>query len=362
MKQYLIKRIFIIMLVMTFFANICTFAFATEGLLISSNEDEQVLEEVENVVDGNVDELVTDTNEIVENQVRTTPDFSNVTKEKTYAEEEIREGCLVDTSTASGALYVTLQRAMKIGEFLFNIIGGLLILIAIINGVKNYKNKKTTEEKIGEVKTKPKPVLFHIIMGSLLLMVAGILHVITNFAAKPIIYIYPKEKTKVKVKVPKKEKLLVTYPKYEDEWEVEAEPNGDLTDVKTGRKLYALYWEGITNMKVDFKEGFVVKGEDTLKFLEEKLEILGLNEREAEEFIVYWLPLMEKNRYNFIKFRLTEEIEEDMPLEITPKPDTLIRINMAFKPLPIKIDVKEQVLPKTERNGYTVVEWGGTRL
>ncbi len=51
-----------------------------------------------------------------------------------------------------------------------------------------------------------------------------------------------------------------------------------------------------------------------------------------------------------------------MPLEITPKPDTLIRINMAFKPLPIKIDVKEQVLPVAERNGYTVVEWGGTRL
>ena len=34
--------------------------------------------------------------------------------------------------------------------------------------------------------------------------------------------------------------------------------------------------------------------------LEEKLAILGLTERESEEFIVYWLPKLEKNKYNYI--------------------------------------------------------------
>lgn len=30
---------------------------------------------------------------------------------------------------------------------------------------------------------------------------------------------------------------------------------------------------------------------------EEKLEILGLNYKETEEFIVYWLPKLEQNEY-----------------------------------------------------------------
>ena len=170
------------------------------------------------------------------------------------------------------------------------------------------------------------------------------LSIIESF--KPIIYIYPEEEKEVKVKLGKKEKLTCTYPKYEDEWNIKAKPNGDLVDLKTGRKLYALYWEGLNTNKQKFEEGFIVEGEKVASFLEEKLEILGLNEREAEEFIIYWLP----------------QINENMPLEITPKPETLIRINMVFKPLRKIINIKEQQLKKVERIGYTVVEWGGSKM
>ena len=86
------------------------------------------------------------------------------------------------------------------------------------------------------------------------------------------------------------------------------------------------------------------------------------NEREAEEFIVYWLPLMEKNKYNYIRFETIDEINENLKLEIIPEPETLIRINMEFKGLSKPIDVEEQKLEKVERKGYTVVEWGGTKL
>lgn len=56
------------------------------------------------------------------------------------------------------------------------------------------------------------------------------------------------------------------------------------------------------------------------------------------------------------------EIEENMPLLVTPSPDTLIRIIMAWKSLDNSIDVKEQTLTPVTRNGYTVVEWGGTEI
>ena len=182
---------------------------------------------------------------------------------------------------------------------------------------------------------------------------------------KPIIYIYPTEETEVTVKLGKPEKLAVSYPKYKEEgWKILAKTDGTLIDSNSGRSLYALYWEGREKERStnDIKEGFIVEGENTAKFLEEKLAILGLNEREAEEFIVYWLPQMENNKFNYIRFESLEEIEEVMPLEINPKPDTLIRIMMEWEPLDEKIEIEEQKLEKAERDGYTVVEWGGTKL
>ena len=188
---------------------------------------------------------------------------------------------------------------------------------------------------------------------------------IRNFE-KPIIYIYPEKEIEVEVKLGRPENLTATYPKYENNqgWKVLAKPNGELTDLKTGRNLYALYWEGKKNKNVDnnFKEGFIVEGENTAEFLEEKLSILGLNEIEAEEFIIYWLPQMEGNKYNYIRFESKEEINENMPLEVNPKPETLIRVMMEWKGLNEKIEIKEQELEKVQREGYTIVEWGGTVL
>ena len=129
------------------------------------------------------------------------------------------------------------------------------------------------------------------------------------------------------------------------------------------RTYYALYWEGREFAKdKSMNEGFCIKGEDTIKFLEEKLEILGLNEREAEEFIIYWLPKMENNKYNYIRFETIEEQNIAMPLDINPKPDTVIRIMMDWKGLENKIEVKEQILTPAKREGYTVVEWGASVL
>lgn len=179
---------------------------------------------------------------------------------------------------------------------------------------------------------------------------------------KPVIYIYPTETTKVSVKVGRPENLTHTYPKYNDKWQVIAQSNGDLTDVETGRNLYCLYWEGINTVQPTMQEGFIIKGEDTISFLEEKLEILGLTEREANEFIIYWLPKLEGNKYNYIRFQTMEQIEENMPLEITPTPDTIIRVMMEYKALEEPIEVTEQKLTTPQRNGFTVVEWGGTEL
>ena len=71
---------------------------------------------------------------------------------------------------------------------------------------------------------------------------------------------------------------------------------------------------------------------------------------------------MENNKYNLVHFS-TVEYEQEAQLNITPKPDNLIRIMMVFKPLNSKINIKPQALIKAPvRSGFTVVEWGGQKL
>ena len=180
---------------------------------------------------------------------------------------------------------------------------------------------------------------------------------------KPIIYLYSEEEQLVEVKLLKEQNITVSYPKYNNSWQVIAKPNGDLKDIKTNRNLYGLYYEAKNNeSKINLEEGFCIKRENIVSFLEEKLSILGLNEREANEFIIYWLPRLEKNEYNYIRFASISEIDKIMPLEVSPQPDTIIRVLMEFKGLNKEIKVKEQELSKVNRNGFVLVECGGTEL
>ena len=182
------------------------------------------------------------------------------------------------------------------------------------------------------------------------------------YAKKPIIYLYPTEETDISIKLLNNKYLTTTYPKYNSSWEIKAYPNGKLIDKNTGREHYALYWEGKNYPAKVEKDGFIVKGEETTNFLEEKLKLLGLTEREADEFIIYWLPELEQNKYNYIRFATEKEINNYMPLKITPTPDTIIRILMTYKPLDKKIDIIEQKLNAKNRNGFTAIEWGGSLI
>ena len=177
---------------------------------------------------------------------------------------------------------------------------------------------------------------------------------------KPLIYIYPDHDMNVSIKLGKPELLTTTYPKYNNGWNVYAKTNGDL--IINDRLYYGLYWEGLNNINNSFNDGYVVYKDDLIPFLEDKLRILGLNDREANEFIIYWLPILEQNEYNLIRFESIDIINEQMPLIINPKPDSIIRVLMEYKKVDKDYIIKEQELITPSRNGFTVVEWGGTLI
>ena len=176
--------------------------------------------------------------------------------------------------------------------------------------------------------------------------------------AKPVLYLYPTKETNVKVEFSHSEYLTTTYPKYNKSWEVKAYPNGDLYD-SNNKYYYGLYWDEIRYNEVDFHEGFYVTKDNTINFLEEKLELIGLNNRERNEFIMYWLPILENNEKSIVYFELTKERERGNKLIITPKPDSMLRVSIHIKKVSEKVNIKEQKLEKFERFGFSAIEWGG---
>ena len=177
--------------------------------------------------------------------------------------------------------------------------------------------------------------------------------------AKPVIYLYPEETMDVSIKLDYNGQLTTTYPAYNNGWTVTAQPNGTITS--GGREYYCLFWEGNSAVDYDLSSGFVVKGSETEAFLEKSLKQLGLTDKEANEFIIYWLPKMENNPYNLISFQ-QEVYTDNAVLTIEPQPDSLLRVFMAWKGLDEPISVPAQQLPSFERSGFTVVEWGGSQM
>ena len=178
---------------------------------------------------------------------------------------------------------------------------------------------------------------------------------------KPGIYLYPEQAQEVYVQLELDGEFTCTYPEYDNGWKVKAYPDGTLRDQVTGKEYNYLFWEGASETEYDLSRGFVVEGKDTAGFLEEKLAYLGLNEKERNEFIVYWLPRMEDNKYNLITFQ-GKAYTEHAKLKISPEPDSILRVFMVYKPLNKAIDIPEQELEPFEREGFTVIEWGGAEM
>ena len=175
---------------------------------------------------------------------------------------------------------------------------------------------------------KYKDIITICIFADIIFLLMGL--VSTNIKRKPVLYLYPETETNVEVKFSKPELLTTTYPKYIDSWNVKVLPSGDMYD-QNGKYYYALYWEEISTNKFNFNEGFYVEKDNAIEFLEEKLSILGLNDKERNEFIMYWLPILEQNKKSLVYFETTESLQKENELIINPKPDSLLRIRMHVK-------------------------------
>ena len=177
-----------------------------------------------------------------------------------------------------------------------------------------------------------------------------------------MIYLYPSETQSVSVKLNYDGNIFASYPNYSGGWHVTAYPDGKI--VSNGKEYSYLFWEGepSSERKYDLTTGFVIKGSETREFLQEKLAEIGLTPKEYNEFIVYWYPKMQDNAYNLIHFATYDEYDKYAELDIAPKPDSVLRVFMVYKSVVQPVDVEPQFFPEFSRDGFTVVEWGGSEL
>ena len=182
---------------------------------------------------------------------------------------------------------------------------------------------------------------------------------------KPVVYVYAAEDGQ-EVTVTLDAYVTLAYPEREGRsWTVKADRDGTLYDAD-GQQYNYLYWEDAkAEPDTGFAEGFCVAGKDTAPFLEKALAEMGLNRREANEFIVYWLPVMEKNAYNIVSFE-SAAYEDAYPLHTEPEADNMLRVNMRFKASDTPVDLKPQDLSALKgdfkREGLHIVEWGGCEI
>ncbi|MDG1330967.1 MAG: hypothetical protein P8P74_01450 [Crocinitomicaceae bacterium] len=182
---------------------------------------------------------------------------------------------------------------------------------------------------------------------------------------KPVIYLYPEEKTDVSISINPVGELSFTHPEYNGKWECTATPSGEIA---IGDDTYNyLFWEAdqfVDKEKLRETSSIVVLKDDLVGFLEGALDKFGFNSKEKMDFITFWAPQMIKHEATEIRFILNEECNQFAELDISPQPNNLLRFYIVWN----KTDSSNATstsnfnIIKPSRDGFTVVEWGGLEI
>lgn len=173
---------------------------------------------------------------------------------------------------------------------------------------------------------------------------------------KPNIYLYPQETTDLDVKVefPVGGQVTASSPTYLDGWRVRVDPAGRIDG-----QYDFLFYESTQPDYAQYERGWVVAREQLEAFLRDNLAATGLQGREIDDFVEYWLPRLAEQPYYAIYPQYSEQIDAAVQLEFSVRPDSLIRLVYAVRGLEDQgLTLLEPVIPTFTRTGFTVVEWG----
>ncbi|MCX7021697.1 MAG: carboxypeptidase-like regulatory domain-containing protein [bacterium] len=195
---------------------------------------------------------------------------------------------------------------------------------------------------------------------------------------KPNIYLYPPQTTDVTVRLEMADGCALTRsdPTYGDGWNVTVEPDGYLSDSRgyivgevEGKEVIFdaprygyLFYEADAPDVWQRGRGWIITRDVLGDFFTSILGEYGFADREVDDFLEYWTPRLTESSF-YAVYPQTDEIDAVVELRVEPEPDSVLRLFFLIEPLDETTAtadwyLPEPVIPKFERQGFTVVEWG----
>ena len=175
---------------------------------------------------------------------------------------------------------------------------------------------------------------------------------------KPNIYLYPAEVTDIRVAFAVPGLLTKVIPDYSGEWNVLADPNGKLVDANGNAYDYLFYESDIQPQIIDLKSAYLIPGNGRKEAFTDILKAYGLNDKEIKDFCEFWDEKLDKDKTYLAYEIMTDDVDRLMPINVDPKPDNILRLWFFFREYSGQ-DYVKAAPEKLNRNGYTLVEWGG---
>jgi hypothetical protein len=172
---------------------------------------------------------------------------------------------------------------------------------------------------------------------------------------KPNIYIYPQYETNLNVylKFPNGGKIIQSIPEYNTGWNVFVKQSGLIDN----QYEYLFYEAQIPELlQKDF--GWIVNGTQLDSFFTNNLQSLAFSTKEIKDFTDYWIPLLNETKSYSIYPQFNEELSDIIQLDISIRPDNLIRVWYVIEEYTEILDLEEPVIPVFQRLGFVILEWG----
>jgi len=175
---------------------------------------------------------------------------------------------------------------------------------------------------------------------------------------KPNIYVYPEQNIELSLEIefPQGGQVVTSIPEYGNGWLV----NIDTTGLINNNFTY-LFYESIQPNHWQKKNAWVIKKQELETFFKTNMTNYGFLGQEIDDFIEYWIPLLNEYNYFIIYPQTSNDIEKLVRLNFSLEPDRVLRLfyfiegkNTLTKDLP-ELPVPDFTFL---REGFFVCEWG----
>ncbi|WP_321371385.1 PKD domain-containing protein [uncultured Draconibacterium sp.] len=173
---------------------------------------------------------------------------------------------------------------------------------------------------------------------------------------KPNIYIYPEEELDMclTISFPLGGEITQSIPEYGKQWCVRVDTDGKIND-----QYNFLFYESRQPDIFQYEKGWCVEQSELTTFFETNLAAWNFSSAEIADFLEYWIPLLNENDYYLVYPQTNEIIDRAIAFDFSVSPDNINRLFYGFEGRDEFIVLEESEVAPFERNGFTVMEWGG---